>query len=92
MAYQGLAPPTQTELASLAEINLLHDRDSDLSLSVLVDGGAAGSTCHDASCLHGYKLLTRDKYFNDVGKTHTRVLVKGIFVWPRQFKGSQSIS
>jgi hypothetical protein len=62
------------ELTSLTEINLLHDRDSDFSFSVLVDGVAAGSTCHDASFLHGYKLLARDKYFSDAGKhTHKSI-------------------
>jgi hypothetical protein len=36
-----------------------------------VDGGAAGTTCHNTTCLHYYKLLTHDKYFNYAGKkTH----------------------
>jgi hypothetical protein len=54
----------------LTEINLLQDGDSALSFPILVDGGDAGSTCHDASWIHGYKPLTRDKYFNDA-KNHT---------------------
>jgi hypothetical protein len=39
-----------------------------------VDGGAAGTTCSDATCLYDYKLLTRDTYFNNAGKkTHRSV-------------------
>jgi hypothetical protein len=46
----------------------------ELSFSLLVDGGAEGTTYHDATCLHDYKVLTRDKYFNDAGKkTHRSV-------------------
>jgi hypothetical protein len=45
-----------------------------LSFSLLVDGGASGTTCHDASCLHDYKPLTRDNCFSDAGKkTHKSV-------------------
>jgi hypothetical protein len=53
---------------------MLDGEGGELSFSLLVDGGAAGTTCHDATCLHDYKLLTRDKYFNDAGKkTHRSV-------------------
>jgi hypothetical protein len=39
-----------------------------------VYGGAEGTTCHDVTFFHDYKLLTRDKYFNDAGnKTHRSV-------------------
>jgi hypothetical protein len=73
-AYQAIAPPTSLELDGLTSINMLRGESGKLSFSLLVDGGAAGTTFHDASCLHDYKVFTRDNFFNDAGKkTHRSV-------------------
>jgi hypothetical protein len=72
--YQTIAPPTPLELDGITSINMLHGEGGALQFSLLVDGGATGMTFNDATCLHEYTLLTRDKYFKDAGnKTHRSV-------------------
>jgi hypothetical protein len=73
-AYQSIAHPKPLKLDGLTTINMLRAEGGDFSFSPLVDGDAEVTTCHDATYLHEYKLLTWDKFFNDAGKkTHRSV-------------------
>jgi hypothetical protein len=88
-AYHAIPPPTQNELHSLTTTNRIGEGSSGLLFPLLVDGGAAGTTCHDKTCLHEYKVLSRYKYFNDAGKTTHRAIGEGYLCLEVCMKGEK---
>jgi hypothetical protein len=67
-AYTSVTPLTTAEEHEISQITFIEDRGESNTFTVLIDGGAAGSTTDNRSKLHGYKLLTTHNAFHDTGK------------------------
>jgi hypothetical protein len=68
IVYASVIPLSTAEEHELSQITFIQDRGDSDTFTVLIDGGAAGSTTDDRSKLHGYKTLTMHKAFHDAGK------------------------
>jgi hypothetical protein len=68
IVYASVVPLATAEEHELSQITFIEDRGDSGMFSVLIDGGASGSTTNDRSKLHGHNPLTTHKAFHDSGK------------------------
>jgi hypothetical protein len=68
VVYSSVTSLTTAEEHELSQITFIKDRGEYDTFTVLIDGGAAGSTTNDRTKLHGYKPLIVHKAFHDAGK------------------------